>query len=545
VRPDGHRVDWLTYGSGHVHGLVLDGEERVQFERDDLHREVRRVLPSKVVQQTMYDPVGRLQKQTVQRENAPAPLSARLYRYDAAGQLMHIEDSRKGLTDYRYDPVGRLLEAVGPGGAERFAFDPASNLIDAGDPEQARSRAAVSPVSPGRVESTLPPQVPKVLGNLLKQYAGTHFEYDAQGNLLEKRSAGRVQRFEWDGFNRLSRVSAGAGEARYFYDPFGRRVAKEAGGALTLFGWDGDTLAYESDGEQSTHYVYEAGSFVPLAQFVSKPVRGIETPVWSEASRYTPEDDPLLRVPTRSGEAHAYYYHCDQIGTPQLLTDDLGDVVWEASYKAWGEAREVIERVSKATGQVVRNRIRFQGQQVDEAGVVYNRHRYYDPTVGRYISKDPIGLRGGLNGYQYAPNPVQWVDQLGLSKCKCPCIGNPVGSVETPYGPALQGESQSARDAIKRVQGGATLYRTGTMGKSQAAEAQFWSLEHPSSPGYAQRYGIPQENIENANFIETGVLHADTPFVTRAAPAVGDNLGGGIEVVTPPHGVRLKSFCTR
>jgi YD repeat-containing protein len=226
VRPDGHRVDWLTYGSGHVHGLVLDGEERVQFERDDLHREVRRVLPSKVVQQTMYDPVGRLQKQTVQRENAPAPLSARLYRYDAAGQLMHIEDSRKGLTDYRYDPVGRLLEAVGPGGAERFAFDPASNLIDAGDPEQARSRAAVSPVSPGRVESTLPPQVPKVLGNLLKQYAGTHFEYDAQGNLLEKRSAGRVQRFEWDGFNRLSRVSAGAGEARYFYDPFGRRVAK-------------------------------------------------------------------------------------------------------------------------------------------------------------------------------------------------------------------------------------------------------------------------------------------------------------------------------
>lgn len=80
------------------------------------------------------------------------------------------------------------------------------------------------------------------------------------------------------------------------------------------------------------------------------------------------------------------------------------------------------------------------------------------------------------------------------------------------------------------------------MGKSQAAEAQFWSLEHPSSPGYAQRYGIPQENIENANFIETGVLNSDTPFVTRAAPAVGDNLGGGIEVVTPAHGVRLKSF---
>jgi filamentous hemagglutinin len=83
------------------------------------------------------------------------------------------------------------------------------------------------------------------------------------------------------------------------------------------------------------------------------------------------------------------------------------------------------------------------------------------------------------------------------------------------------------------------------MGKSQAGEAQFWSLEHPDSPGYAQRYGIPQENIVNANFLGTGVLKSDTPFVTRPAPQVGSNSGGGIEVVTPAHGVRLKSFCTR
>lgn len=140
---------------------------------------------------------------------------------------------------------------------------------------------------------------------------------------------------------------------------------------------------------------------------------------------------------------------------------------------------------------------------------------------------------------------MRWVDPLGLSKCKCPCVGRPVDRVDTPYGPALQGNSPEAHAAIGRVQSGATLYRAGTMGKSQAAEAQFWSLEHPSSPGYAQRYGIPQENIENADFIETGVLNPDTPFVTRAAPAVGDNPGGGIEVVTPAHGVRLKSFCTR
>ncbi len=58
VRPDGHVLDWLIYGSGHVHGLVLDGEERIQFERDDLHRETGRMLSSKVGQQTQYDPAG-------------------------------------------------------------------------------------------------------------------------------------------------------------------------------------------------------------------------------------------------------------------------------------------------------------------------------------------------------------------------------------------------------------------------------------------------------------------------------------------------------
>ncbi|WP_177313896.1 RHS repeat-associated core domain-containing protein, partial [Burkholderia ubonensis] len=119
----------------------------------------------------------------------------------------------------------------------------------------------------------------------------------------------------------------------------------------------------------------------------------------------------------RVGEAHAFYYHCDQIGTPLLMTDELGDVVWEASYKAWGEAREVIARASKAAGITPRNLLRFQGQQVDEeTGLHYNRYRYYDPASGRFVSKDPIGLAGGLNAYQYAPNPVKWIDPLGLAR---------------------------------------------------------------------------------------------------------------------------------
>ena len=393
--------------------------ERVQFERDNLHRETVRTLPGRVAQKTIYDRAGRIAQRSMQREKAPLPFAKRRYEYDAAGQLTRIDDADKGYTDYRYDPLGRLLEAIGPGGRERFAFDPASNIVDVPPAEAARDRTFVT-----REESSLPPQVPKVMGNLLKTYAGMHFSYDARGNLVQKQTPSGQQRYEWDAFNRLQAVSVQEAsrrcEARYVYDALGRRIAKEVNGERTVSGWDGDTLAYESDEHGSTHYVYEPGSFVPLAQYVTAPVAGMATPVRKENDRYVPEDDPLQRKPERVGDAHVFYYHCDQIGTPLLMTDDASEVVWEASYKAWGETQKVIERASKAAGITPRNRIRFQGQQLDpETGLSYNRHRYYDATTGRFISNDPIGLAGGLNLHQYAPNPIVWVDPLGL-RCDSP-----------------------------------------------------------------------------------------------------------------------------
>jgi RHS repeat-associated protein len=91
------------------------------------------------------------------------------------------------------------------------------------------------------------------------------------------------------------------------------------------------------------------------------------------------------------------------------MTDSDGRVVWQATYRSWGS----IEHLS--INEVNQN-LRFQGQYLDEeSSLHYNTFRYYDPGSGRFVTQDPIGLHGGNNLYQYAVNPISWVDPFGLS----------------------------------------------------------------------------------------------------------------------------------
>lgn len=104
-----------------------------------------------------------------------------------------------------------------------------------------------------------------------------------------------------------------------------------------------------------------------------------------------------------------YYYLNDRLGTPQILTDDTGKVVWEAEYKPFGEADV------NPNSEVVNN-IRLPGQYYDaKTRLHYNYHRYYDPAIGRYLRTDPIGLAGGINPFLYSwANPINFIDLYGL-----------------------------------------------------------------------------------------------------------------------------------
>ncbi|EPR6524397.1 RHS repeat domain-containing protein, partial [Escherichia coli] len=155
----------------------------------------------------------------------------------------------------------------------------------------------------------------------------------------------------------------------------------------TRFLWDGMRLAQESRPEGiSSLYIYRGpGSYEPLARVDKAGKEG----------------------PTR-----ILYFHTDVNGAPEEMTDSDGKIVWETGYQVWGNTIQ-----EKDHGRVEQN-LRYQGQYLDrETGLHYNLHRYYDPDVGRFIVTDPIGLRGGLNLYAYAPNPLSYIDPLGLKPC--------------------------------------------------------------------------------------------------------------------------------
>ena len=172
----------------------------------------------------------------------------------------------------------------------------------------------------------------------------------------------------------------------YTYDPFGRRVTKTDAFGTTYFTWDGNRLLTESRGDSHQSYIYEQFGFTPIA--------------------------------STNQEAELNYYHNDHLGTPQEVTNNQGEIVWEAEYATWGNTAKVTYKQVDANieEEVEFQPLRFQGQYHDaETGLHYNRFRYYDPDIGRFISQDPIGLLGGNNLYQYAPNPVGWIDPLGLA----------------------------------------------------------------------------------------------------------------------------------
>jgi RHS repeat-associated protein len=381
--PDGRWLNRLYYGSGHLHQINLDGQVISDFERDRLHREVLRTQ-GQLSTRSEYDRSGRLRARQRRLAGQPSLLPAaaqKQFEYDPADNLIGKLDQQPA-TQHRqllhYDATGRIIASQDNlhGQRETFAYDAAANLLDG---PQAGAGLVVH--------------------NKLLTYQDKRYRYDAFGRTIEKRSTARgLQRFAYDAESRLIEVRNENGSVvRMTYDPLGRRIAKtEHGGdgyplGETRFMWDGLRLLQEHRHSQTSLYVYENEGYEPLARIDGS--------------------GPLQKI---------RYYHNDLNGLPEQLTEADGHTVWQATYRVWGNTLEEV----REPYYIEEQNLRFQGQYLDrETGLHYNTFRFYDPDVGRFTTPDPIGLAGGLNLYQYAPNPFTWIDPWGWA-CKSAVSGN-------------------------------------------------------------------------------------------------------------------------
>lgn len=124
----------------------------------------------------------------------------------------------------------------------------------------------------------------------------------------------------------------------------------------------------------------------------------------------------VLALAARAAPAVVYYVHSDHLDTPRLVTDGQARVVWRRTPLDEPFGTTPPEADPDGDGAAFMFNLRFPGQYFDgETNTNYNYFRDYDPTTGRYIQSDPIGLEGGINTYSYVRgNPLSFSDSLGL-----------------------------------------------------------------------------------------------------------------------------------
>jgi RHS repeat-associated protein len=370
----------------------------IQFWYDARQSEIRRAIVGGVSLAQSFDSRQRLTRQrTTAPANAPRPSASPLDRqfvYDATNNLTAIIDPRVGHANYEYDLAHQIVTARPSAGLqETFQYDAAGNIL-------ATQRDSTATLARDPNAESRPIAFTYQRDEVVERN-GVRYDYDRSGRLIRKTARDGETAYTWNGAGDLVTVDLPNGSRwNYAYDAFGRRVSKQGPSGRTEFVWDGNVLLHEiredrAAGAEVVSWEFSADTFEPL---------------------------------TKSDEGRLYVCINDISGMPRELVASDGTAAWEATPTTFGQLAVVDAHQSDCP-------LRFEGQWFDdETGLHYNRFRYFDPELGRYVSPDPIGLDGGLNLYGYVPNPLTWVDPLGLTK-KCPPTPAKRGPKKWPNGP--------------------------------------------------------------------------------------------------------------
>jgi len=315
------------------------------------------------------------------------------YDYDASGNLLSIVH-RNGLTlidslVYSYNGISNIIMKTDESDTSLYGYDSLDQVIAADYSDISITDEFFTYDSVGnRLTSHLSTQYGYDEANQITVDDIYVYTFDVNGNMIEKEDTLTSDRWEYtfDSGNRLIEVKKYDGgisppslEVSYSYDGLDRRIAKIVNSDTTVYVYDGTNIHNEYD-----------GSGLQVASYVN----GLQI-------------DQPLKV-TRTGTD--YYYHADRLGSIISLTDVNGDVAQTYRYDSFGN---IISTLS----QDYFSPYTYTGREWDEdVGLYYYRARYYDPGLGRFIAKDPIGLDAGdVNFYRYVGNnPINSSDPIGM-----------------------------------------------------------------------------------------------------------------------------------
>lgn len=286
-----------------------------------------------------------------------------------------------------YDALGRLTDVSANGSSWTIDYDENGNRK--GVTLNGVARAYTTPVTSNRLTALTNP--------------ARSFGHDVAGNTESDTSVGYVATYDLAG--RLATLKKGGVTTTYSYDNQGRRIRKfgsDGAASTVLFAYDleGRMLGeYDRLGRPLREYVWLGST--PVAVFTPDPASAAHPPI-------------------------AYYIHADHLDTPRMVLDRNDKRRWRWMAEPFGTTAPEINPDGVGVFQLP---LRHPGQYADvESGLFYNWNRYFDPSTGRYVTSDPIGLAGGINTYAYVDgDAVSYADPEGLYRTP--------GGFYTPYRP--------------------------------------------------------------------------------------------------------------
>ncbi|MBC2604096.1 RHS repeat-associated core domain-containing protein [Puniceicoccus vermicola] len=449
-----------------------------------------------------YDEINQLTS-AVLKDPQDAILQTLDWTYDPAGNRIGEQIDGGGLVPASHNELNQLTEDGG--GPIRFAgsIDEPSQVWVAGHEAQMRNGTdfeAWLELPPGTHQVDITAQ--DYSENSTIQTFEVHIAdegqitltYDLNGNLISRISDSTITTYEWDAANRLIAIEVEEEtRSEFMYDGFSRRVG------ITEKEWDSQTENWELVTENL--YLWDG-----LA--VAEERSGIDGATVEK--RFYPQGVEIVT----GTEAGTYTYRTDHLGSIREIVDDQGNLAARFDYSPWGEMESVSGSFDLDFG--------YTGHFIHQpSGLSLAPFRAYDAGLGRWLSRDPIGVTGGLNLYGYVGNsPLSWIDPFGLRPCSE--IRSDIDEAKAEYNSV-----EKNNDALAKIASGARVFNADGASQNDIDNAIADGAVVIKTRGSAMMGG----DSELLSEFENSAWHSTVGFFQHAGSQVWGGLANGFNPI--------------